>query len=353
MLVISKHRHMLVDVLMAAVCLLSAYLTIINNALNIQTLFKIYLLAALVFFISVHSQRYQKLEILNLVSFIIGAFFLLSFRSELIVFCSMTLMVASILGFTLTRIRPNKHTITAIGLLLVLILLHKVSPNVSTVMLLLISFLFCFISDNRSIESFIILFIFPILLYLSIDHLSVNGTKLFFPLLVRITGLTFIVISTLTIMSKRFKDKRMIAYATFYAGHFIFLAGIKTPEAMTLAVLFAFIMPFIYTSEPDLLSVFNLAMLPLSPAFILKIALIMMIMKIGMPVESAIVVICSLIVMILSISDLSNIMLKTVVRKTKFPAFLKGVSLAVLLLSIIYLDTVKNVVKITIKAING
>ena len=320
---------------------------------TIQTLFKFYLLLTFVFFFLTYSQKHKVFEKLNLISFMIGAFCLLSFKSELIVFCSMALMLIASYGFMLTRVRPNIHTITAVSLSSMLILLYKVTPDISIVALIMFTSFLCFISNKRSIEAFIVLFILPIILYLGLDYSAHNNQKELFFTLTRITGLAFIIVSTIMILFRKFKDKRMISYAFFYIGHYIFAVGLKTPEAMVLAVMLAFIMPFIYSTEPDFISVFNLAMLPVSPSFILRIALVTMAIKVNMLPESVIIIVSSLLVMILSISDLSNIVIQPIKKKIKIPLTIQIVSVTVLLLSIIYLDTLKNVIKITIKAING
>ena len=320
---------------------------------TIQTLFKFYLLLTFVFFLFTYSQKHKIFEKLNLVSFMVGAFCLLSFKSELVVFCSLALMLISSYGFMLTRIRPNIKTITAVALSSILILLYRVTPDISIITLIMFSLLLCFIANEKSIEAFIILFILPIFLYLCMDYsLHNNGRFLFFTL-ARFTGLSLITASTIVIMLKRFKNKRMISFSFFYIGHYMFAIGIKTPEAMVLAVILTFIMPFIYSTEADFISVFNLAMLPVSPSFILKIALITITIQANMMPEAIIIIISSLIVMTSCISDLSNIIIQPVKRKIHIPLALQVVSVTVLLLSIIYLDTVKNVVKITIKAING
>ncbi|MCX6113034.1 MAG: hypothetical protein NTY22_07130 [Proteobacteria bacterium] len=320
---------------------------------TIQTLFKIYLSLSFILFFFTYSKKHKIFEKLNLISFMIGSFCLLSFRSELIVFCSMALMLISSYGFALTRIRPNKYTITAVALSAILILLYKVTPHISVIMLLLFIISLCFAANEKSIEAFIVLFILPVILYLCIDYTSYNNSRLLFPMVTRVTGLAFIVVSSFVLLSRKFENKKMISYAFFYIGHYIFAIGVKTPESITLAVMFTFIMPFIYSSEPDFISVFNLSMLPVSPVFILKTALVMIVIKANMLPEAAIIVGCSLIVMVLCVSDLSNIVFRPFKRKAGIPVLIQTVSVAVLLLSIIYLDTVKNVIKITIKVING
>jgi hypothetical protein len=321
--------------------------------LNLQLLFKFYFIGSLVFFLLTYSQRHRLLEKINLLAFVTSAFFLLTFSSDIITFCSMALMVTSTFGFVLTRIRPNKQTITAVSLSLIFILLYKVSPYTAIMMLTLIAAIFCFRANNRSIEAFIILFIFPVILYLSINYVTGNSAKVLFPVITRMIGLAFIIISTMAVLSGKLKDKRMVSYALFYIGHMIFAIGVKTPETITLAVILAFMLPLIYAPDTTLLSVFNLSMLPTSPVFIIKVILLMIVMKGGMLIEAGIIVVCSLVIMGLSVADLSNIMLQPFKNKIRVPIFLQTASVAVLLLSIIYLDTVKNVIKITIRGISG
>jgi len=321
--------------------------------MSLELLFKLYFIGAFVFFLSTYSQRYRLFEKINLLAFITGAFFLLSFSSDIITFCSMALMATSTFGFVLTRIRPSKQTITAISLSLLLILLYKVSPYASIMMLTLIAAIFCFRSNNRSIEAFIIMFIFPVILYLSINYVTGNSVKVLFPVIIRIIGLAFIIVSTMALLSGKLKDKRMVSYALFYTGHVIFAIGVRTPETIALAVILTFILPLIYAPDTTLISVFNLAMLPISPVFIIKVILLMIVMKGGMLVEAGTVIGCSLVIMGLSVSDLSNIMLQPFKKKMRVPVSLQTASVAVLLLSIIYLDTVKNVIKITIRGISG
>ena len=265
----------------------------------------------------------------------------------------MALMLIASYGFMLTRIRPNIKTITAVSLSSILILLYRVTPDISVITLIMFTLLLCFISNEKAIEAFIILFILPILLYLCMDYSVHNSGRFLFFTLARFTGLALIAASTMVILLKRFKNKRMISFAFFYIGHYLFAIGVKTPEATALAVILMFLMPFIYSTEPDFISVFNLAMLPVSPSFILKIALVTIAIQANMMTEAVIIIVSSLIVMTSSISDLSNIVIQPIKRKIHIPLVIQVVSVTVLLLSIIYLDTVKNVVKITIKAING
>jgi hypothetical protein len=321
--------------------------------ISIELLFKAYFAAALILFLFTYSQRYKLFEKINILAFTVGAFFLLSYSSELIVFCSMVLMAVSTFGFVLTRIRPDKQTITGISLSLILILLYKVSPHVSIVMLSLIAATFCFRANNKAIEAFGIILIFPALLYLSINYIAGHGTSTLFPLMARVIGLSFIAISTISLLSDKLKEKRMASYAFFYIGHFIFAMGVRTPETMALSVMLAFMVPLIYSPYPTMISVFNLSMLPVSPVFIIKVILLMIVIKGGMFLEAGIIIICSLVVMGLSTSDLSNIVLQPSRRKITVPVLIQTMSVAVLLLSIIYLDTVKNVIRITMRGISG
>lgn len=321
--------------------------------LTIQILFKIYILIAVCFFFFTYRQRYKKMETITIVSFLTGAFFLLSYKSDLVTFSANTLMLVSLFGFSLTRLRPNKHTIAAIAVSAFLILLYRTSPDIVSIMLLLICIFFCISANERAIEAFIIMLVIPIIAYMCINYSLYNSSNLLFPKLNRLCGLGIISMSSFFILFGKLKEKRMIFYALFYIGNFIFALGLQTQEATTLAIMMLFLLPLIYSPKLSFNSIFNLAMLPVSPAFIIKLILIMMVLKAGMKIEAGIIIIGSLIIMIFSVSDLYNSIKIKTKGKRAIPLVLQTVSIALLILSVIYLDTFRNVVKITIKAVNG
>lgn len=321
--------------------------------LTIQILFKIYLLIAVCFFFFTYRQRYKKMETITLVSFLTGAFFLLSYKSEIVTFSANILMLVSLFGFSLTRLRPNKHTLAAIAISAFLILIYRTSPNIVAIMFLLICVFFCISANERSIEAFIITLVIPIIAYMCINYSLYNNSNLLFPKLNRLCGLTIIIISSLFVLFDKAKEKRMIFYALFYIGNFVFALGLQTQEAITLAVMMLFLMPLIYSPKLNFNSIFNLVMLPASPAFIIKLILITMILKADMKIEAGIIIIGSLIIMIFSISDLYNSIKIKTKEKIHVPILLQTLSITLLILSVIYLDTFRNIVKITIKAVNG
>ncbi|MEI6093591.1 MAG: hypothetical protein WCQ47_07945 [bacterium] len=195
--------------------------------------------------------------------------------------------------------------------------------------------------------------VIPVITYMCFDYSLSNNSSLSFFQLIRICGLTLIVMSSLFIMFGKLKEKRMIFYALFYIGNFIFALGLHTQEANVIAIMMLFLLPLIYSPKLNFNSIFNLAILPVSPAFILKFMLIMMVLKAGLKVEAGIILMGSLLIMAFSISDLYDSIKTKTKEKISVPVVLQTISISLLILSVIYLDTFRNVVKITIKAVNG
>ncbi|MFH1223938.1 MAG: hypothetical protein V1647_06325 [Pseudomonadota bacterium] len=301
---------------------------------SVGSVFKIYFLCASVLFLLRHSTRFHVLERVSLLTLLIGIFNLITGSSDIAVFMSLAVILVSVYAFIITRQRPNKNAVTAISILLLFILLYKLSPVVVTVLFLITALCYPFKTTDKSLESFITTIVTPITLFLCLKHLNTSVDKELLIISLRVIGCAAMIAAPVLLFSKLASEKRMAKYGLFYLGNIIFLLSMSSVNVYTLSMIYLFMLALIYDAEVSSFSIFNMSMLPPSPAFIIKLYFLSeLVWKSGAGYQIA-VTLSSLAVMLHACTDLY----KTGVRR---PLILKIVPIAAIIVALIYLGELR------------
>ncbi len=315
------------------------------DQLGLSSLFKIYFMIAGIFFIYTQFRRYSMAEFLSLIGILCAIFFLLSFRSELIVFSSFVLIIVSFFTFMITRFRPDKSTITFIYLTLIFSLLYRLAPFLGLIGIILILLMFLFKSKDSSIDSLIVMFLIPTVFYLMLLDLGNNGSETEFnTTIIRIISLSTMVFTSLFFISRLFYQKISCSYSMFYISHILFAISINTIQSVIIALLMIFTLPFIYSSKVKKFSIFNFLMLPPSPIFILKLGLFGITLSIGHVTDYLVMLLSYLIVIFHTFRYFYINEPETKLPRPLPEKILGVISFLVILVCLIYLNTIKNII---------
>lgn len=325
-----------------------------EGTVSLVAVFKSYFLfASVIFFIS-YSKRFHAKEQLGILGTVLAAFLILSSNSSLMMFCSMSLFMISSYSFSMTRERlSDTDNTTLLYSIIVLILLYKVSAQISTIFLLSIMVLLFVKTKNRDIESFIMVFVLPIILYLCLKEF--NGTQSrAYSMALGATGMIFLSLSSIMIMGiKNEKIKRPCKYGLFYLGNILMLFGHGSIDTISIALMLLLLIPFIYSQQLNPVIIFNMGMLPVMPAFIAKIHFAATLTDSKSWIQLSILSISSIIFWIYASYDL--------VRQSPFTdqGKLKGyrylalfyLSILAIIASAIFFNYIQDVLKISLESV--
>jgi hypothetical protein len=346
MFTLSERTNNIIRLTLSLFAVLAIFkLIFFKQELSIESLFKIYFISTSIFFIYRDFKRYSMAEFISTIGIVSGIFSLLSFKSELIVFSSFVLIIVSFFTFMITRFRPDKGVISFVYLSLILCLLYRVSPFVSLIGILSILLMFLFKSKDNSIDSLIINFLLPIIFYLMLLDLADLGSKITLNTsIIRVISLVTMTLVSVFFISKSFYKKESCSYSVYYLSHILLAFSINTISSIIIGLTMLFIFPFIYSSKVSRFSLFNMAMLPPSPIFILKIGLLAIILRTGHIGDYLIVSLSYIIVIFHTFRFfyISNSKNKT--SSMNFQKILVSVSFLVILVCLIYLNTIKNII---------
>lgn len=354
MFVLSEKITKIIKGVLSLVAIVVISKLLYTKQLDLSSLFKIYFMVAGIFFIYTQFRRYSMAEFLSLTGLLSAIFFLLSFRLKLIVFSSFVLMIVSFFTFMITRFRPDKSTITFVYFTLIFSLLYRLSPFLALIGILIILLMFLFRSKDGSIDSLIIIFLIPAIFYLIILGLGSKGTAIEFnTTIIRVISLTTMVFTSFFFMSRLFHQKISCSYSMFYISHILFAISINTIHSTIIALLMIFTLPFIYSSKVSKFSVFNLVMLPPSPLFILKLGLFAITLSMGHIADYLLMLLTYLIVIFHTFRYfyINEAEKKPPLLLTQ--KILGAVSFLIILVCLIYLNTIKNIISSALINITG
>ena len=354
MFVLSEKTANIIKIVLALAAITIVSRILYLNQLSISSLFKIYFMIAGVFFIYTQFKRYNMVEFISTVGVISGIFFLLSFNSQLIVFSSFILIITSCFGFMTTRFRPNKNTISFVYLTLIFALLYGIAPFLSVLAITVILLMFLFRSKDSSIDSLIITLLIPTVFYLFLLDLAKQGLDIQANITtLRIVSLATMIFISTFFMSKQFHQRTSCSYSVFYIAHILFALSINTMASIIIGLLMIFILPFIYSSKANRFSIFNMAMLPPSPVFILKLSLLGITLNMGYITDYVIILASYTIVLFNTFRYFYIVELENKAKFAVSEKVLGTVSFLVILVCLIYLNTIKNIVGSALANIAG
>ena len=316
--------------------------------IDLTFIFKCYFSISAIIFIFTYSKKFHAAEHLAIIGIILSAFLILSSRAPIITFSSMTMFMLCTYSFMLTRERLiSQEGLFLVTATIILILLYKVSPLLSSSSLIVLSTIYFIKTRNKDIEALIIFFVTPILTYLLIRCFA-GAESSYMTTLTSLMSFTLLIISSVLILftKKEHDEKRATKYGLFYLGNILLFIGMGTKDSIALSIILTILIPFTYSHRLTLLSVANMGMLPITPSFIAKYLFSSLLIKAGAWIESSVLLIASLIFWVSGAYDIcDNFRNKT---RSKVLSLL---SILVLLSVAIFFNSFHNMLKISIESI--
>lgn len=332
--VVTERDVIILNVLITLGLVTSAFFVLMQK--DIDAVFKVSFLYAGLFFIYNYSERFHVIERISILTALIGIFTMMSSSSDTVTVISSFLILVSVYGFIITRERPNKSAVTAVSTILIILLMYKLAPAIVIIFLLLVTLAFPFKTKNASLEALITTLVTPVLIFLSLKYLSQATNVHFLTGSLRIIGISLMAAAPILLFSNSYVEKRMAKYGVFYLGNIIFLLSMHSKQAYILAVIYTLIIAIIYDPKRSTFSIFNLAMLPPSPAFIVKLSFLSELTNNFHPAYQIVIILSSIAVMFHASVDIYKIGIKR-------PLILKIVSIAAIIVVLIYLKQLETV----------
>jgi len=164
-------------------------------------------------------------------------------------------------------------------------------------------------------------------------------------------GIASMVISSLLLIANRDRSKNMAKFALFYLGTIIFMMGCGTFDIKAAAIMMTLLFAFIYSPVSNPLTILTLAMLPPATAFVAKLPLFWAPFKTGMIAQILLVCSTSLIMAVFSGIELYRTHVSKENKVMSFPIALKIISIAVIIMSVVYFDRIDLTLEYAIKAL--
>jgi len=313
---------------------------------SIVSVFKIYFLYAALLFIYKYSERFHTTERISVLAMLAGVFIVLSLNSDVALFISFALILVSVYGFTVTRERPDMGAVTAVSTMLILLLMYKLAPAVVIMLAVLAVLTFPLKTRNSSLEALVTTLVAPILIFLCMKNLATSKDPYFLVNSLRVVGSALVILSPILLCSNKPTEKRMVKYGLFYVGNILFLLSMNTTGTFVLAVIYTLMIALIYDAKLSSFSIFNLAMMPPSPAFIIKLLFLYELSTRSHPAYQMIMIICSLAVMLHAAIDIYKIGVRR-------PLLLKIISITAIIVLLVYLEQFKGILNAVIGVFAG
>jgi hypothetical protein len=166
-----------------------------------------------------------------------------------------------------------------------------------------------------------------------------------------VIGIILMLLPAILLVAETNKTKVMAKFATFYIGTMIFLMGSGTLDIKVAAVAMALSLAFIYSPIANPLTVIGLAMLPPTIAFIVKLPLFWAPLK---NAELAQIILVSAVTLVVSIFATKELYLFHISKKGKvipFPMPFKIISIAVIIISVIYFSHINQTLEYAAKTL--
>ncbi len=321
----------------------------LQEEFTLSTFFKIYISISSLLFIAIHEKKHAVLENASVLGILISSLILFSFNNPLVVFCSMSMILISLLSFSITRERLSEYNnVVFIISTIISMIIYKVSPTISLLALIIIGLWILVRTKNRDIEALFVFLIIPILMYPSIETIfskEITLAKSSFA----ITGSFLLLTASILIMyTKKETINRSSKYALFYIGDIFLILSIGTPEAISLAVMMLLLIPFTYSEHLDELNVSNFAMMPIFAPFIIKLSSARLLVILENWSLLAILGISTIIFWFYGAKELSNDKKENTILN-KRPIYIKVLSIIAISFIVIFFNYIQGVLKISMQ----
>lgn len=237
-------------------------------------IFKLYIIGACISYY--FNNKCNILKTFLIQSLALASFILITFNSNLIYFIAFSFMLFSIIGFIIQS-EVNLSRIVII-LPIVFILTIFITFNLESY-----TFLFTILStialsyfiNDKSLHYLISAIIVPNLLFYLIKFYSSFNTMFFDNLLT--IGIMLTLLSTILSLSNNFKHKIVSNLFLNYYGMILILIGLRVNSSILIALSFILLIPFLFSD--NFFSVLSLSLIPISPFFIFKLILLVILFK--------------------------------------------------------------------------
>ncbi len=351
----SKNIRVLNIVFMTGIFICAASLIqeiIIHPQDLIKNIFKFYFLLAATYYIFTYSKRFHALERLCLLSTCIGLFIIISTTDAFILFSAFALCIISTYGLALTREHHSKDTAMLTSLLLIICILHGIHPFMASMVLFLTTTFFYLRTTNKDIEAFCVTLLVPANIYILLRELMTTSTPLQIERTLMAVGIFLILVPPVLLLAESNKTKNMAKFVMFYVGTIIFLMGSGTLDIKSSAIMMTLFLVFIYSPISNPLAIIGLAMLPPTTTFIIKLPLFWAPFKSSAIAQIVIVSVATLAMSIFAAKELYRF--HTSINKGKFipfPTPFKIISIAVIIISVIYFSYINQTLESAIMAL--
>jgi len=325
--------------------------TITLQQILIKNIFKIYFLLAATYHLFTYSKKFHALERLCLVTTCIGLFITVSTTDSFMLLLAFSLCIVSTYGFAITRERPTKDTATLTSLLLIIGILYGLHPFMASMVLLIIIILFCLRTTNKDIEALCITLLVPAGIYLLLRELLASQDPSQIELTLITVGFILMLSPTILLFAGTNKTKNMAKFAIFYIGTILFLMGSGTPDIKAAAIVMTLSLVFIYSPIINPLTIIGLSMLPPTTAFVMKVPLFWAPFKNAELVQIILVSVTTLVMTIFAAKELYLFHTSKKGTFIPFPIPFKFISIAVIIISVIYFSYINQTLEYAIKAL--
>jgi hypothetical protein len=322
-----------------------------QQQLLIKNIFKFYFLFATTYYVFTYSTKFHALERLCLLTTCLSLFTIVSTTDIFVLLSAFALCIASTYGFALTRERPSKDTATTTSLLLVIAILYGQHPFMVGMVLLSSTIVLYLRTTSKDLEAFFITMLVPANIYILLRELLIaqNAVKIENSLIA--VGIILMLAPTILLFSEANRTKTMAKFATFYIGTIIFLMGSGTIDIKTTSIMMLLSLVFIYSPTANPLTIIGLAMLPPATAFITRLPLFLAPFKSIEIAQIIAVSVASLAMSIFAAKELYSFHTTKEKSFIPFPIPFKIISIAVVIISVIYFNYINQTLGYAVRAL--
>lgn len=317
----------------------------------IKNIFKFYFLLAATYYMFTYSKRFHAIECLCLLSTCIGLFMIISTTDSFILLSAFALCIISAYGLALTREHPSKDTAMLTSLLLIICILYGIHPFMASMVLLLATTFFYLRTTNRDIEAFCVTLLIPINVYILLRQLMTATDPLQIERSLIAVGILLMLSSPILLLAESNKTKNMAKFAIFYVGTVIFLMGSGTLDIKASAIIMTLFLVFIYSPIANPLAIIGLAMLPPATTFIIKLPLFWAPFKSAAITQIVLISVATLAMSIFAAKELYRFHTSNKGKLIPFPVPFKIISIAVIIISVIYFSYINQTLEYAIRAL--
>jgi hypothetical protein len=277
---------------------------------------------------------------------------IISTTDAFILFSAFALCIISTYGLALTREHNSKDTAMLTSLLLIICILHGIHPFMASMVLFLTTTFFYLRTTNKDLEAFCVTLLVPANIYILLRELMTTSAPLQIERTLMAVGIFLILVPPVLLLAESNKTKNMAKFVMFYVGTIIFLMGSGTLDIKSSAIMMTLFLVFIYSPISNPLAIIGLAMLPPTTTFIIKLPLFWAPFKSSAIAQIVIVSVATLAMSIFAAKELYRF--HTSINKGKFipfPTPFKIISIAVIIISVIYFSYINQTLESAIMAL--